>query len=647
MAEVFGDDNRPRTSFSDKDYGYDYPDGLDLNPNSEQHRKVMQRLLGFVDSSYRVMRQQYPKWEEIDQTLNLSISLSDWEQKLKDADGRRPVSIVVPVSYAIEQTLLTYLTNVFLSESPLFKYEGVEPGDTIGAALLEKVVELHNIQAKNKLKVWVAFRDALRYGLGPIGIGWETKYRTITQDEPITAPDPVTGILTQTGLQETVNRVVDFEGNVLTNISPKAYFPDPSVASHQVQDGQFVAWVEQTNRVTLLEREQSAPEDWFNAKYLQHLGDGRSMFVEATDEGDNTIQTDDDADVSTHSEPIDLIHLHVKFVPKDWGLGDSEYPESWLFTIAGEQLIMSARPLNLDHAQYPIAVFSPEFDGYSAIPLSRMMVTEGIQKIINWLVNAHVADQRQNIVRKYVVDQTMIHAKDMENPETNFVRIYRHAMGRKLSDMIMPLPMTPVTLTNMGDVAALMGMAHEMSGASDSLRGTPVRRSERVSATESRDTRSSAQSRLQMMAQLMSMQGMQDLANMCAINTQQFQSDAVFVAATGRWERELTETYGARSGTRVAADPRDMRVNFDVVPHSATEPDAENPQELVQLFQMAAQNPVLSQRLDQVRLFKLLAQQLGMKNISDFEIEVTSDEEARQQIAAGNAAAIEQIPGGL
>ncbi|KKK93106.1 hypothetical protein LCGC14_2696220, partial [marine sediment metagenome] len=62
----------------------------------------------------------------------------DEEKKWKSLNKTAP--IVIPVSYATLETLLTHFTATFLSDT-VFKYEGRSPEDTIKAGLLEHVVQ--------------------------------------------------------------------------------------------------------------------------------------------------------------------------------------------------------------------------------------------------------------------------------------------------------------------------------------------------------------------------------------------------------------------------------------------------------------------------------------------------------------------------
>ena len=97
------------------------------------------------------MSRRHIQWGYIDEMMTAFIPLSDYEKMIK---GRRsqidphnqlhrhtkPVSIVVPYSYATYETLMTYFTQSMLLD-PLFIYTGGGPGDYVGAKLLELAVQ--------------------------------------------------------------------------------------------------------------------------------------------------------------------------------------------------------------------------------------------------------------------------------------------------------------------------------------------------------------------------------------------------------------------------------------------------------------------------------------------------------------------------
>ena len=144
---VYGDvgkTNRKMILDTDATYDYDYPQGLNLDPKSDLHRFIVNEVLQRALVSQRVMSSRFDSWNEIDRCLTSymepdagGLGELNEERDIKKDKGskKKPVSIVFPYSYAILETVLTYLVMAFLEE-PIFRYEGVSPDDVIGAILI-------------------------------------------------------------------------------------------------------------------------------------------------------------------------------------------------------------------------------------------------------------------------------------------------------------------------------------------------------------------------------------------------------------------------------------------------------------------------------------------------------------------------------
>lgn len=132
---------------------------------------------------------------------------------------------------------------------------------------------------------------------------------------------------------------------------------------------------------------------------------------------------------------------------------------------------------------------------------------------------------------------------------------------------------------------------------------------------------------------------------MLASHTQQFMTQSRYVEIAGSREIELVKEYGLDidpSG-RVSANPLDLLINYDILPGDGTIPGREPADLWIQLFQIIATQPILTQKFDMVRIFQHAARQLGAKNVHDFvqkggdvQAQVMPTEQVQEQEAAGN-----------
>ena len=149
-------------------YDYVYPMGLDLKPGSKLHSKLVKAIRSRAEESKSEMSKRYPIWEKIRDKLTCFVAEEDIDprdQELIDKNANTPATVIVPASYAILDTILTYFLTAF-GDGPLFRYDAVGPEDTPNAKMLEHVVNNQAVRSKMLLSLYVQFRDSLAYGLG-------------------------------------------------------------------------------------------------------------------------------------------------------------------------------------------------------------------------------------------------------------------------------------------------------------------------------------------------------------------------------------------------------------------------------------------------------------------------------------------------
>jgi hypothetical protein len=525
---VTGDPSGWRDETYRKDFNYKYPLKLDLRPDSNLHKKLRSRIWERARASRNEISKRFSSWREIDKTLTTYIDLSETnqtkEEELKAKDPTKPLSIVFPYSYSMLEALLTYLSSAFFQD-PMFQYEGVEDDDTIGAMLMELVIRLHCIKNKVPLAVHTVLRDSLGYGVG-IGIPeWRRQYGKKIVKSSITIESEL-GVDTQTRNQFVSSLL--FEGNALSSIDPYMWLPDPSVSSDNIQKGEFIGWVDRDNYMNLLSKEGQPDSGLFNVKYLKNKTNKRSSL--ALDQSERQTRhggsTDMQRSLSGTVSPIDVIHMYITLIPKEWKLGSGSAPEKWYFELAGDDVIIACERADHNHGQYPIAVASPEYDGYSITPIGRIEVLYGLQHTLDFLFNSHVQNVRKAINDMLVVDPYLVNINDLKDPKPGkLIRLRRPAWGRGVTNVVQQLQVNDITRANIGDSTYITQWMDRISGADQSMSGS-LRQSgpERLTGAEFSGTRSSAVSRLQRLAMIIGMQFMQDIGTQFAVHTQQYMS---------------------------------------------------------------------------------------------------------------------------
>lgn len=628
-----------------EDLGYKYPMKLNLRPDSELHEKIVGRLLRRIRVASENLEGRRRSWRDIDRTLTAYIPLSDIEKRRKCKDGQAPVSIVFPHSYAILETLTSFMDGVFLKQ-PIFHYKGNSPEDTAGAILLEKVIEAHCQRFKVGLSLHTAFKDGLAYGIGAVFPMWKQKFGWRTQT-----------VLDEVGQPTKESQpTLLFEGNAIENVDPYQLLLDPNYGVQAVQDSEFVGFVRRTNYYNLIEDDDNGSV--FNVRYLRSGGNQTSQFFFSQRDDGPQIKTVGDTSVL---KPIDVIYMYIKIIPKEWGIGKSESVEKWLFALAGDKILIQAQPLDLDHDMFPIAICAPTFDGYSSAPLSRLELLDGMQELLNWLFNSHITNVRKTINDMIIYDPFVLNTSDLTDPKPGkLVRVRRAAWGKDIRGSIQQLQVNDVTRQNVSDAQLTMQLMDKVSGADAAMMGS-LREGgpERLSAAEFNGTQNQAFGRLKSMTSIVEQQLIQDIGYMFAMHTQQLMAEDTFVSTVGEWQSLLLNMYGERVyNDRMRVTPQDLNIDFDVS-LNGNGPDSQTEAQFwIQMFDIITRNPELYQIIDVGKVFRFVASQLGASNVDNFlrpEVQqmliaqpmTAPTEQVMQEAQAGNMIPQEEIANAL
>ena len=638
------------------DYDYDYGHGLNLKPGSLQHEKLKNEVLKRANASATVARSRHDEWRSIDASLRAYVNPDKVKEKSNKAkkgsrfdpsEGESMPSVVMPVSFATLETLLTYMTTTFLQD-PIFRYKGTNPSSMAGAQILERVIANHCRRSSVGLNLHTQWRDAFAYGIGIVSPSWVRRYGKRPRKRELGTRDSISNlfIVEQEELDVEEDKLI-YEGNKLVNIDPYTFLPDPNVSIDRVQEGEFVAWVDKTNGMELLRRERDQDDFVTNARYVKHI-DGRSQL--ALDNKGVRDKKDSEGATSTVTNPVHVIWMYLDLIPREFELGESNYPETWLFGLAGDNVIVAAQPLGLHHGIKPVVVCAPDYDGYSITPTSRMGMIHDLQHLMDFLFSSHIQNVRKAINDMIVVDPSIINYHDLIDPKPGkIIRKKRAGWGRGgIREHIDQLRVEDVTRQHVQDSQFIDQFIHRVTSATEELGGQMKPRTSRVSATEARGIRSGGLNKLQKVAQIISMQAMQPLGYMFASHAQQLTQEETWVEASLEWEQQLLNDFGIQAENHmVKVKPTDLLIEYDVMEHDGSMPGTEDEQTWIELYQILAQSPDLMQQFDMTKVFKHIARQMGAKNVDHFirNTAVQSDEEVARQVERGNLVDADEMEG--
>jgi len=633
-----------QSSLTSYDYGYTYPNG-DMRPDSELSRRICTEVLKRARTARRAMEPKFDAWRKLDEILTVYITPDEKELAVQKQDSRKPISLVVPISFAVLDALLAFNT-ASMAQLPYYRYTGIGAANQVKALLQERCLQVQSIKAKHLLGHHTLWRDMFVYGFGAMVPEWFTRYGFKDKATQYMQTDQFTGQQTMIEGPKQRTQIVRFEGHRLVVWDPYNTLPDPNVSIEDVERMEFIGNVWRDSRVGLLSAEQTPNSGLINCQYLKHLGTSgistlldRSRQAAAPDNAEGTF-------------PVDVIGMFISLVPKEWKLGPSEYPEKWVFWVAADRIVIKAMPLGTNHNMFPVVVAAPDYNGHTPLCTSRMELVYPLQHYENYVLNNHITNQRKFINDRLVVDPSIINMKDLMNSTPGgIVRLNKPVWGKGVKDGIMQLTATDVTRQNMPDIAMASDLIYRITGATDAMQGVVRQSGERVTATEVQGTRTTALGRVQHAFKIAHVQYMNDLSDILASQTQQYMSQDVELEINGRYREILQKEFGvdqehvmAGPGQHDAQDFTDC--DYDVIPYEDFMPGGENTQVLAQMMQPMLNQPQviagILQKVDMSRVFQHILRSNGVNSWDSFEYSQQEQEKMAQEAAQQQQQAVQQ-----
>ena len=591
------------------------------------------------------------EWKNSEDTYTAYMPETDVDRVRK---GKRSVgeteytTINIPYSYAMLLTAHTYYTSVFLARDPIFQLKGRHGESQTSEMAMESLLD-YQLQAGGGMPaLFVWLMDIGKYSHGVLGHYWDKEEFTLTKmvDQPKSFLGmPIPGTNEKVQISETLT---GFEGNRLYNVRPADFLSDPRVPLFRFQEGEFCIVFDKVGWVKIAAK--AASGRYYNLKALKDFGNQGESDDRLSSTGyDSNLPGSDLSFYNFESDTpstVDLYEFHWDVIPSELGIGNSNRPEKWVFTIANKSVIVSAQPLGLAHNKYPFDVIPFEVEGYNVFNRSMLEVLDPLNKTMEWLFNSHFYNVRAALNNMFLVDPSKVNIRDLEEPGPGkMIRLKPAAYGQDVRTMLSQFPVQDITRSNLQDSETVAQLAQRITGVSDNVMGS-VNSGGRKTATEVRSSTSFGINRLKTNCEWFSNVGFGPLANKLYMSSQQlYTGDKKFriVGDQAMWASQYMDV-----------TPDMIAGMYDFVPVDGAMPVDRFAQANLwqQMLGGLAKVPGALEQYDLGKIFAFVAQLGGLKNINKFKINVVPDGMMQQQAQMGNAVPMRanlnepgQIPG--
>lgn len=610
---------------------------LEINPSSDLHQKIITSVFERIQASKKAYQNRYDKWIEAEERTLAYLPERDVDavrRGRREAGSPQYTTIQVPYSYGVLMASHTYWTTVFMSRSPVLQLAG-RHGETEQQVQAFEALLDYQVQVGEMLVPWyIWLYDVGKYGAGIIGNFWEEEYSIIS--EIIEKQDTILGLpMGRTKKVKTSRRVPGYQGNKFYNVRPYDFFPDPRVTLTEFQKGEFVGVYKKLSWNAILKRKSLGY--YVNTDALepnaQRPDSERVQGSPQLELPDNNALIFDDGAPEGAKSSIPLLELYIELVPNEWGLGSSDYPEKWVFTVDAQlTTVIGVQPLGMNHNKFPFNALSLEPEGYSLAVRSMSEILEPVQNTMDWLINSHFYNVRKVLNGQFVVDPSRVMMSDLLDPlPGGIIRMKPAGYGTPTAEAVQQLSAVDVTQNHLRDMQVMQSIGERAIGVNDQLMGA-MQPNGRKTATEIRTSSSFGINRLKTLAEFFSAQGWSPMTQMMVQNTQQFYDQQKKFKIVG--------------DLAMSAGPGFMDVNaetiagfYDFVPVDGTLPiDRYAQASLWQQLLMNMRNfPELTAQFDLGKIFSWVAQLAGLKNINQFRVQVVPDAQLQAQAQQGNA----------
>jgi hypothetical protein len=618
-------------------------------PQSAEHKKLKDLVVQRLTQSEDLLQSRHKRWRESERSYRLFVDPDQIQEPVEPISEQAellypyPTSVVVPLSYAMTQTIISFWVALFTSSQPYLKVGNRNP-ESAGAAKAQELLISYQLDYWGwvpNLYQWLL--DSCRYGLGINKCCWriDERMQTVKQQQQV----PILGQMFNIPMQQK-QTITEYEGNYNEVLDPFTWRPDPRHPVANFQDGSYCGEALYRSYFDLLRKQSEGLYE--NVESIPQLtldGLGNQGRGGTLNQSDRNRIMQVNSFFGQKPDPTDagmvlVESATVDIIPKDVGIGAGTGVERWLVVVANRTVVIRAEEYPYEHNKFYYSIIESSPDKHSLLNPGVMELMEPISQHISWLYNSHLENVRKALNDQFVVDPDRVEMDDILNPAAGkIIRLRPNYYGTGVDGAVKQLDVGDVTKDHINTAEVLSSLLQRLSAANDALQGQ--QEDSNKTATEVNMVTNLASGRLRTLAKMISAQGLTPMAKQMCANNANFLSQEQYLKLAGSLEQEYQAIGRAVEGG-VMISPEDIQGQFDFPIFDASSPldPIRYAQAWMQIAQMGLQNPSVAPYLDHMSLFKQVVHSMGITDIARFilppQMQVMPDQQVQQQEQQGN-----------
>lgn len=578
------------------------------------------------------------RMQEIDRIYQREIDFTAIQQRMKalnsSGDASKMQNATLPVVMPQIESLLTELSEIFLSSYPLFPVFS-KPNMMDAALMMETTIGEQGVQFAWAAELLQCMRDGLKYNLMGCEVQWvNKKVYSVGNDATQSVAH---GVPTET----------IYSGNALKRINMYNAILDTRVAPYEIaQKGEYAGYTEMISRIELKQRfAEMDPTSTMNAKAAFESGAGEfttnsssnAFFIPQVN-ANSLIQSNnfgpanninwhawaglEDNSSIKYSDVYEYTVIYARILPSEHKIfgKNSNTPQIWKMIIINRKVCIFAERQNNAHNLLPIIIAQATEDGLSWQSKSFADNAAPFQSLASALYNSGLESQRRKVYDRIFYDPSRINKADIDNTSVVArVAVRAEAYGKPVSDAVYAMPYRDDQVSMIFSTAeAVLNMADVANGQNRVQRGQFQKGNK--TRHEFQDTMDNSNARPRMTALVLENRFFTPIKTILKLNTLQFQP--------------ATEAYNRNTKQNVKVDPvalRQAALEFRMADGLMPTDSLMNMQLFQTILQMAGQYPPLVQQWDILGMIFYWLKLEGATWIDDFKLVPAQQQQVQPQ----------------